>query len=183
MEVHPDDRENTAFSRSFGLFQYNVMSFGLATVSSTFMLLITIVFSGILFTTFLAYLDDIIVFGQNYIKMLDRLDTALGHLKQANLKLKPSKWAFGPTSVNFLSHVISVKQESTDQEKLHRIKYWLRPHNQGKARSIFGNATYYRKFIKYFAHIVKPLNVSTNQRQCYWFAVCMSSFKTIEAAF
>ena len=62
-----------------------------------------------LYTTCLAYLDDIIVFGLNYIEMLNRLDTALERLEQENLKLKPSKCAFGKTSVTFLGHVINDK--------------------------------------------------------------------------
>ena len=59
------------------------------------MRLMIIVFSGMLYTTSLAYLDDIIVFGRNYIEVLGRLDMALERLKHANLKLKPSKCAFG----------------------------------------------------------------------------------------
>ena len=75
VEVHSDDREKPAFSTPFGLFQYNVMPFGLATAPATFMRLMTIVFLGMLYTTCLANLDDIIVFGRNYIEMLGRLDT------------------------------------------------------------------------------------------------------------
>ena len=95
VEMHPDDREKTAFSPPFGLFQYNVMPFGLATAPATFRRLITIVFSGMLYTTCLAYLEDIIGFGRNYIELLGRLDMALERLEQANLKLKPNKCAFG----------------------------------------------------------------------------------------
>ena len=50
VELHPDDREKTAFSTPFGLFQYTVMLFGLATAPATFMRLMTIVFSGMLYT-------------------------------------------------------------------------------------------------------------------------------------
>ena len=184
VEVHPEDREKTAYSTHFGLFQYNVITFGLATAPATFMRLMTIVFSGMLYMTCLAYLDDIIVFGRNYIEMLGRLDTALERLKQANLKLKPSKCAFGKTSVNFLCHVISDKEISTDPEKLRRIQDWPRPHNQDEARSFLGYATYYQKFIRNFAHIVEPLNkLLQNEPQFYWFADCENSFKTIKAAF
>ena len=56
---------------------------------------ITIVYSGMLYTPCLAYLDDIIFTGRNYIEILIRLDTALERLEQAKLKLKPSKCAFG----------------------------------------------------------------------------------------
>ena len=46
VEMHPDDRETTAFSTTFDLVLYNVMPFGLATAPATFMRLMTIVFSG-----------------------------------------------------------------------------------------------------------------------------------------
>ena len=46
VKVHPDDREKTAFSTPFGLFEYNVMPFKLATAPATFMRLITIVSWG-----------------------------------------------------------------------------------------------------------------------------------------
>ena len=66
VEMHPDDREKTAFSTPFGLLQYTVMPFGLATALATFMSLMTIVFSGMLYSTCLAYLDYIIIFGRTF---------------------------------------------------------------------------------------------------------------------
>ena len=86
VEMHSNDREKTAFSTPFGLYQYNIMPFGLATALATLMRLITIVFFVMLYTTCLAYFDDIINFGRNFIEMLGRLDTALERLGQANLK-------------------------------------------------------------------------------------------------
>ena len=70
------------------------MPFGLATAPETFMRLKTILFAGMLYTTCLAYLDNIIIFGRNFIEMLSRLDTALERLRQANLKLELCKCAF-----------------------------------------------------------------------------------------
>ena len=114
------------------------MPFGFATAPATFMRLMTLVFSSMLYTTCLAYFDDIIFVGRNFIEMLGRLDTALERLEQANLKLKPSKFAFGKTSVTFLGHVISDKGISTDPEKLSCIQEWPRPHNPDKARGFLG---------------------------------------------
>ena len=83
VELHPDDREKTAFITPFGLFQYTFMPFGLATAPATFMRLMTIVFSGMVYSTFLAYLDDIIIFGRTFNEHLEHLELALTRLKNA----------------------------------------------------------------------------------------------------
>ena len=158
VELHFDDREKTAFSTPIGLFQFTVMPFGLATAPATFMRLMTIVFSGMLYSTCLAYSDDIIIFGRTFNEHLERLELALKRLKNANLKLKPSKCSFGKRSVTYLGHSISDKGISTDPANLKRIQEWPQPRNQEEMRSFFGYSTYYRKFIKGFAHIAAPLN-------------------------
>ena len=124
VELHLDDREKTAFSTPFGLFQYTVMPFGLATAPATFMRLMTIVFSGMLYSTSFAYLDDIIIFGRTFNEHLKHLELVLKRLKNANLKLKPSKCSFGQRSVTFLGHIISDKGISNDPAKLTRIQEW-----------------------------------------------------------
>ena len=91
VEVLFEDRKKTTYSTPFGLFQYNVMPFGLATAPATFMRLMTMLFSGMLYFTCLAYLDDIIIFRRTFEKHLNRLDQELKRLENANLKLKPSK--------------------------------------------------------------------------------------------
>ena len=75
-----------------------------------------------LYRTCLANLDDIIVFGRNYIEMLGRLDTALERLEQANLKLKPSKCSFGKTSVTLLGHLITTKTSALAPKSLVAVK-------------------------------------------------------------
>ena len=109
VEVRPEDCEQSAFNTPYGLFQYNLMPFGLATAPATFMRLMTIVFSGMLYSTCLAYLDDIIIFRATFEEHLNRLEQALKRLQTANLKLKPSKCAFGKKSVSVLGHIISEK--------------------------------------------------------------------------
>ena len=74
------------------------------------MRLMTIVFSGMLYFICLTYLDDIIIFGATFEEHLNRLEQALKLLKTANLKLKPSKCAFGKKSVSFWA-ILSGKKE------------------------------------------------------------------------
>ena len=111
VEVRVEDREKTAFTTPYGLFQYNVMPFGLTTAPATFMRLMTIVFSGMLYSTCLAYFDDIIIFGATFDEHLNKLEQALKRLKTANLKLKPSKCAFGKKNQYVSWAISSAKKE------------------------------------------------------------------------
>ena len=131
------------------------------------MRLMTIVFSEMLYNTCLAYLDDIIIIGRTFNEHIERLELALKRLKNANLKLKPSKCSFGQRSVTLLGHIISDKGIRTDLAKLKRIQEWPQPRNQGEMRSFFGYATYYRKFIKGFAHIAARLNRLLQKEEAY----------------
>ena len=184
VEVLPENREKTAFNTPFGLFQYNVMPFGLATAPATFMRLIMIVFSGMLYSTCLAYLDDIIIFGSTFEEQLDRLEQALKRLQNVNLKLKPSKCAFGKKSVAFLGHIISDQGITTDLEKVKRIQVWPPPRNENEVRGYLRYASYYRKFIRGFAHIVDPLNkLLQKNNSLRWSIECEDAFKTLKKAF
>ena len=184
VEVRPEDREKTAFSTPFGLFQFNVMPFGLATAPATFMRLMTIVSSGMLYFTCLAFLDDIIIFGRTFEEHLTRLDHALNRLKSANVKLKPSKCAFGKRSVAFLGHIISELGISTDPEKIKRIPEWPRPRNVTELRALLGYESYYRKFIRGFAHVVDPLNKLLHKDHPYqWTSNCENAFASLKKAF
>ena len=131
------------------------------------------VFSGMLYSTCLAYLDDIIIFGRTFEDHLDRLDHALKRLENANLKLKPFKYAFGKKSVAFLGHIISEQGISTDLEKVKRIQEWPRPRNETEVRGYLGYASYYRKFIRGFTYIADPLNKLLQKNHSFqWTVEC-----------
>ena len=87
-------QEKWAFSTTFVLFQYIVMSFKLATAPTTFIRLMTIVFSSILYSTCLPYLDNTIIFNFTFKVNLDRLTQAPKLIKIANFYLKAIKCAF-----------------------------------------------------------------------------------------
>ena len=160
------------------------MPFRLATAPATFMRLMTIVFSGMLYSTCLPYLDDIIIFGRTFDEHLERLDLAFTRLKNASLKLKPSKCSFEHRSVSFLGHIISDKGISTDPSKLKRIQEWPQPQNQGEMRSFLGYSTYYRMFIQGFAQIASPLNrLIKNEKAYKWSPDCDAAFEALKTAF
>ncbi|UYV69258.1 K02A2.6-like [Cordylochernes scorpioides] len=72
VEKHPDDKEKTAFTTGSGLWQFNVMPFGLYNAPATFERLMEAVLQGLATETCMVYLDDIIVLGKNFEDHLSR---------------------------------------------------------------------------------------------------------------
>ena len=81
-----------------------------------------------------------------------------GRLKRHNLKLKASKCEFLRSSVTYLGHVVSENGIETDPEKTEAIKTWPLPTTVKDVRAFLGFTGYYRRFIKNYATIARPLN-------------------------
>ena len=91
VEVDVADRERTAFTTSHGLFEFQVMPFGLCNAPGTFQRLMEFVLAGLQWQTCLVYLDDVIVYGRDFDEHLERLREVFQQFRQAGLQLKPSK--------------------------------------------------------------------------------------------
>uniref|UniRef100_A0A803JFV2 Gypsy retrotransposon integrase-like protein 1 n=1 Tax=Xenopus tropicalis TaxID=8364 RepID=A0A803JFV2_XENTR len=177
VEVHPADRHKTAFVTSHGLFQINVMPFGLCNAPSTFQRLMDIVLADLQGTACLVYLDDIIVIGRTWDEHLQRLSCVLQKLKEAKLKVKPSKCKLFCEKVRYLGHVISSAGVEPDPEKVTTITQWPVPQNIKELRSFLGLASYYRKFIEGFAHIADPLHkLAEKGAKFIWSKACGDAF-------
>ncbi|GFV81129.1 retrovirus-related Pol polyprotein from transposon 412 [Trichonephila clavipes] len=129
VEVHPEDREKTAFTSGQGLWQFKVMPFGLCNAPATFERLMETVLKGLTFEACLIYLDDVIIGGRTFEEHLQNIRKVLSKLSDANLKLNPSKCKFFQKEVNYLGHIISAEGVRTDPEKVSAVKNWKRPEN------------------------------------------------------
>jgi hypothetical protein len=72
-------------------------------------------------------------------------------------KIKLSKCTFAQNLVSYLGHVISDKGVATDPDKVAAISSWPVPHNVKEVHSFLGLSGYYRKFVKHFYIISRPL--------------------------
>jgi len=102
-----EDKEKTAFITHKGLFEFNVMPFGLCNAPVTFQRLMNLALSGMLWNECLVYLDDIIIFCCTFEENLGHLASVLGRLREVGLKAKLSKCTFLQKKVLYLGHVIS----------------------------------------------------------------------------
>ena len=122
-------REKTAFATCHGLFEFQVMAFGLCNAPSTFQRLMEFVLAGLQWQGCLVYLDDVIVFGRDFEEHPVQLREVFERFRQAGLKLKSSKCFLLRRKVPFLGHVISADGVSTDPDKIRAVEQWPTPSN------------------------------------------------------
>jgi hypothetical protein len=91
VDVHPDDKEKTAFSTGQGLWPFTVMPFGVCNAPATFERLIEKVLRGLAYDSCLVYLDDLIVIGRTLHEHLTNLRKVFQRFREARLKLNPEK--------------------------------------------------------------------------------------------
>ena len=185
VEMAEEDREKTAFvtGTGVGFYQFKVMPFGLCNAPATFERLMERVLTGLQWQTCLLYLDDIVTYGQSFQQALKRLEEVLVRLKTAGLKLSPKKCHLFQRSVSFLGHEVSDKGIATDDSKIDTVRDWPTPRNVTDVRSFLGLCSYYRRFVKGFAEIAKPLHrLTEKQYQFLWTEECERAFKQLKTA-
>ena len=121
VELEPEDKAKIAFVTKRGLFQFNVMPFGLCNAPATFERLMETVLSGLQWDICLIYLDDIIVVAKTYEEMLKNLQV-FERLSSAELKLKAKKCHLFSEKVDFLGHVVSSGGIATDPKKINTVR-------------------------------------------------------------
>ncbi|XP_036149094.1 uncharacterized protein LOC118647760 [Monomorium pharaonis] len=177
------DKPKTAFSTPYGHYEYNRMPFGLKNAPATFQRLMNSVLIGIQRFKCLVYLDDIVIYGSSLEEhtVNKRLTEVLQCLQEANLKLQPDKCEFLRKEVNYLGHVISENGISPDPAKLQAIRDFPEPQKVKDVQSFIDLAGYYRKFIKEFSKIAKPLTKLTKKTKKFaWAAEQQIAFNTLK---
>uniref|UniRef100_A0A1X7TBI5 Reverse transcriptase domain-containing protein n=1 Tax=Amphimedon queenslandica TaxID=400682 RepID=A0A1X7TBI5_AMPQE len=102
--------------------------------------------------------------GRDCNSHLTNIANVLHRLWDASLKVKPSKCNFLKKEVLFSGHVISDKGISTDKSKVDKIVSWPTHTNLQQLQQFLRLASYYRRFIKKFATISRPLHRLTEKK-------------------
>jgi len=184
--MNPNDIAKTAFSTHLGLFEWNVMPFGLCNAPATFEKMMSDMLAGLQWKICLVYLDDVIVFGRTLKESQERLQQVFDRLRSYGLRLKASKCRVFRRETQYLGRVVSAGGIKADPEKLSAIASWPRPEDMKEVRSFLGFVSYYRDFIADFARLAVPLQnlvVTSKKIKFVWGDAQEDAFLGLKRAF
>ena len=181
--MKPSSSEKTAFSTSCGHFEFVVMPMGISNAPSAFQRVMDEIFRDLDFV--FVYLDDIVIFSKSIKEHIYHLSIVFNRLEEIGLKMKPSKCKFGTRELIFLGHVISNKGIQMDADKIAAIKTFELPKSKKQLQRFLGMSNYYRKFIRNFGKIAKPLTdnlCSTNETKFVMTSEAITAFDVLKNA-
>ncbi|MBW0581728.1 hypothetical protein O181_121443 [Austropuccinia psidii MF-1] len=103
------------------------------------------------------YIYDIIVCSKILEENMCRLSRSLTKIQSVNMKISLKKFHFGFKELKPLGHVVSGLSLGIDKNKVATVLLKPRPQNKKEIQSFLSFAGYYRKHIKDFASIARPL--------------------------
>ena len=159
VKMDEESRQYTAFTvGSMGIYEFLRMPYGLCNAPAMFQRLMQNCLGELNLTYALIYLDDVIVYSKTEEEHLVCLCAMLECLMENGLKLKPSKCNFFCTEINYLGHKVLAARMEPGTEGLKGIVEIAPPATYTQVRKFLGATGYFRRFIKGYAKIAKPLN-------------------------
>ncbi|KAI3453437.1 hypothetical protein Pfo_010100 [Paulownia fortunei] len=163
-----EDQEKTTFTCPFGTFAYRRMPFGLCNAPATFQRCMLSIFSDMVECFLEVFMDDFSIFGNSFDDCLSNLEKEKCH--------------FMVTTGIVLEHIISSEGIEVDKSKIELIANFPTPKTVKEIRSFLGHAGFYRRFIKDFSIISKPLcNLLTKDTIFEWTENCENAFVKLKS--
>nr|GFA13287.1 reverse transcriptase domain-containing protein [Tanacetum cinerariifolium] len=155
--IDPKDQEKTTFTCPYGTFAYKRMPFGLCNA------------------------DDFSVFENSFSQCLTNLENMLKRCEDTKLALNWEKSHFMVKEGIVLGHKISKIGIEVDKAKIKVISKLPHPTTVKGIRSFLGHAVFYRRFIKDFSKISRPMTHLLKKNSPFIFSnECIHAFRTLK---
>ncbi|GBG63535.1 hypothetical protein CBR_g38603 [Chara braunii] len=128
-------------------------------------------------------MDDILVFSKTHEYHVEHIEWVLHALRAAGFKVALEKSEFFLSEISFLGYIVTVDGLKPDPRKVAAVQEAKAPVTLTQVRAFLGLASYYRRFIKGFAGIAKPLtNLLKKEEQLIWTSECEAAFQALKEA-
>jgi hypothetical protein len=181
--IHPDDQHKTTFTCPYETFAYRRMPFGLCNAPASFQRCMMAIFSEFIEEIVEMFMDDFSVYRKTFVDCLANLDKVVTRCAEVDLVLNWEKCHFMVKQSIVLGHVISERGIEVDKAKVETIKQLPPPTDVKSLRRFLGHAGFYRRFIKDFSKITKPLTQLLQKDVAFDFdEKCLAVFCTLKSA-
>ncbi|RVW92523.1 Retrovirus-related Pol polyprotein from transposon 297 [Vitis vinifera] len=157
IEIDVEDQEKTTFTCPFGTYAYRRMSFDLCNAPATFQRCMLSIFSDMVEHIMEVFMDDITIYGSTFDECLINLEVVLNRCIEKDLVLNWEKCHFMVHQGIVLGHIISKEDIEVEKAKVELIVKLPSPKNVKEVRQFLGHAGFYRRFIKDFSKLARPL--------------------------
>lgn len=184
VRIKQGDEWKTAFRTRYGLYEYLVMPFGLTNAPATFQHFMNDIFKDMADAFVVVYLDDILIYSDSLEEHRSHVRQVLQRLRDHDLHAKPEKSDFFCPSIEYLGFIVSSNGVKMDSAKVESILAWPTPTTVKQVQSFLGFANFYRRFIKDYSKITKPLTALTRKEVPFvWGPKCRDAFDALKTAF
>lgn len=176
------EEHKTAFKTHSGHFEFLVMPFGLTNAPTSFQSLMNHLFKPFLRRFVIIFFDDLLVYSKSLQEHKEHLASIFKLIRVHQLFLNRKKCSFATSRVEYLGHFITKDGVSTDPDKIQAVEEWPHPQNLKQLRGFLGLAGYYRRFVKDFGKIAKPLTDMLKKDSFVWSPESTSAFTLLKQA-
>jgi transposase InsO family protein len=182
LPLEEESRKYTAFITHVGVFEFNVLPFGMRNAPSEFQRLMDQALGDLYNDGVFCYIDDIVIYANTPEENLQRTEEVLKRLRDQGLFIQISKCQILQPQVKILGHIVSFDGIQPDENKVRAVWEARPPKDKKELRSFLGLTSYLRRFVPNFSQQVAPLNgLLKKNAQYLWNEECEGSFEWLRA--
>jgi predicted aspartyl protease len=181
IRMSPESEDLTTFRTRYGSYKYKVMPFGLTNGPATFQRFVNNTFMEYLDIFLTAFMDDLLIYSKNKKDHRKHVAKVLQRLREAGLQASIKKCEFHVTRTKYLGFIVTTEGIEVDPEKTAVVLNWEVPTTVRGVQSFLGFCNFYRRFIKNYSRIARPLAQLTKKELPFlWNQQCQSAFDELK---
>jgi len=147
-----------------GSFELTVIFFGMTNSLATFQAMINEILRDLVNKSKIAaFIDNVLVETEIEKGHDEIIEEVLRRLEENDLYMKLEKCMWKVRKIGFLGVIIGPNGIEMEKEKVDGVLSWPEPKNMKDVRKFLGLANYYKRFIKDFTQVARPINVLTKK--------------------